>query len=228
MNRPNLFQIGSVITQFFEKILQLLLLSVLWIIFSIPVITMGPASTALYATLENCVKPDKGHVVSEFLIAFKENFYKSFWVGISMLAYAALAFANLYIAVNYLNTGTFLDGVYPYISFSFFVPLILVYAYVFPVVSLYKFSAKRYLITALILAVRFFPVTILILLLSVATIVVILYAPLSGLLLPGLFALIKSYFISFTIRRMMKRAKKFNVAILHQSEREQSTQDRRS
>lgn len=65
------------LSEIFNKILNLVLLTVYWLVLSLPVITLGASTTALYYTMQKVIKNDRGYVSGEFLRAWKENFKTS-------------------------------------------------------------------------------------------------------------------------------------------------------
>lgn len=52
-------------------------MSVLWIIFSIPIITIGASTTALLNTVDKVLLHDSGYIWREFWTCFKQNFKQS-------------------------------------------------------------------------------------------------------------------------------------------------------
>ena len=56
------------------KIVDAALLSLFWIVCSLPVFTLGPATAALYKTSVKCLRGDETKSWSMFFLTFKENF----------------------------------------------------------------------------------------------------------------------------------------------------------
>ena len=56
---------------------DLMALSVLWVVFSLPIFTMGAASTALYSAAYHHVRKGEDYLWNSFFSAFKENFKRS-------------------------------------------------------------------------------------------------------------------------------------------------------
>lgn len=65
------------LSEIFNKMLNLVLLTVYWLVLSLPIITLGAATTALYYTTQKVIKNDRGYVSGEFFKALKENFKTS-------------------------------------------------------------------------------------------------------------------------------------------------------
>lgn len=72
-----LFGIDSPLMGALMKIGDLLCLSVLWLVFSLPVFTIGASSAALYAAVHHCLRRSGAGVWKSFWNAFRENFKRS-------------------------------------------------------------------------------------------------------------------------------------------------------
>lgn len=75
---------------FLYRVFDLIYLSVLWTVSSIPIITIGAASTALYATVHRCILKEESHIWGTFWRAFRENWRRSTLVWLVALAMLAL------------------------------------------------------------------------------------------------------------------------------------------
>lgn len=80
-----LFELGNPVIQFIIKLFDCMVLSVLWLAFSLPVFTMGAASTALYATVYRYLRRGDGYLWKTFWTAFRENFKRSTLAWLPML-----------------------------------------------------------------------------------------------------------------------------------------------
>lgn len=72
-----LLDINNPIMRFLTNVFDLLALSILWAVFSLPVITMGAASAALYSAAYHHVRKGEDYLWNSFFSAFKENFKRS-------------------------------------------------------------------------------------------------------------------------------------------------------
>lgn len=59
------------------RIADFIILNVLWVICSIPIITIGASTTALYTVMLKIVKNEEGYIARDFFRAFRENFKQS-------------------------------------------------------------------------------------------------------------------------------------------------------
>ncbi|MGX8719685.1 MAG: YesL family protein [Eubacteriales bacterium] len=88
MNR--LFGMDSPLMVALMKIGDLLCLSVLWLVFSLPIFTIGASSTALYAAVFYCLRRNEAGVWKHFWKAFRENFKRSTLAWLIELAVLAV------------------------------------------------------------------------------------------------------------------------------------------
>ena len=79
-------------------ILALMLLNVCWILCSIPLFTIGAASSALYTVLIKMRDGEDTKVVRRYFAAFRENFKRGTAVWLGLLLAAAVCGLDLYFA----------------------------------------------------------------------------------------------------------------------------------
>lgn len=127
------------------------LLNTLWLIACIPIITIFPATTALYSVVRKWVTEgtDVG-AVQLFYISFKDNFKKSFVIGFLWFIAGSILFVDLFIVFQTEFTGKYF--VFVLLSFSTILYLF-TSIYVFFVMVQYELSIKNIIKNALILAV---------------------------------------------------------------------------
>lgn len=67
----------NVIVRALSKICDMVCLNVLWLVCSIPIITIGASTAALYTVMLKMVKNEEGYIFRGFFKAFKSNFRQS-------------------------------------------------------------------------------------------------------------------------------------------------------
>ncbi len=83
--------IGSMIGPALRVLAELMSLNLLWIVCSLPVVTIGPASTALCAVMLKVAQGEPVMTLKTFFEAFKRNFVQSLLLGLLGLAGLAVA-----------------------------------------------------------------------------------------------------------------------------------------
>lgn len=74
------------VIDFLNKLVDMIFISFLWIIFSIPVITIGASSAALYHTTQKSIDNDSGRLFSIFFKSFCENLKNQFKVQFMLIS----------------------------------------------------------------------------------------------------------------------------------------------
>lgn len=73
----NINWIDNPVMQAIGRAADFIILNILWILCSIPIVTIGASTTALYTVMLKLVKNEEGYIVKGFFKAFKENFRQS-------------------------------------------------------------------------------------------------------------------------------------------------------
>lgn len=101
----NLFDINGKAYHFMEKVTDGLIVSVLWSVFSLPIITAGAATTALYYTMYKVIQNNTGHIWKEFWRTFKGNFKQATILWIAFLLVIAFLGIDCYFAYILSDTN---------------------------------------------------------------------------------------------------------------------------
>ena len=139
-----LFNYDSPFWSFMSRLADLIILNLLWIVFCIPVVTIGASTTAMYRVTLNMVRGEGSGVVRMFWDAFRLN-----------LKQAVLIFLILLIPVLSGAVGQSM-----WLGLVFCCPsliLALVLAYVYPLLAQFDNSIKNTLKNACLLAIGSLP-----------------------------------------------------------------------
>lgn len=93
----SLFDIDSPLMNGLGKIFDCILLSLCWISLSLPIVTMGAASGALYRTVYRCIRNDEGNLLKGFWETFRKNLKSGILVWLPILAVYAFLIADAVI-----------------------------------------------------------------------------------------------------------------------------------
>ena len=180
---------------FMGKITDVACMSLLWLLTSLPVFTIGAATAAFYSFTLDAVGDNEGRVIGSYFSAFKANFKKATLLWLLQLALGALLAVNLYAAWNfYLAKGVIALG---FLSLSGCAALVAICCsvYIYPILAAYDFPVKKILTDSFVMATGNLHVTISVLVLFLLAGVGICY--LGGLFFfwIGLAIFFSSYFI---------------------------------
>ena len=105
------FSYDGPIMSFLSRVADILMLNVLTLIFSIPLITIGAATTAAHYTALK-MRREEGHVWSSFWKSFKENLGQSTGIWLIFVVYWLVSVMSYNIAVQMGGTvATLVQGV---------------------------------------------------------------------------------------------------------------------
>lgn len=84
-----LFSLDNPIMQGLNKIIDCLFLSILWLLFCIPIVTIGASTSALYYTANKVIRNNRGYVWQQFWKGFKSSFKQAtiLWVILGLIMY---------------------------------------------------------------------------------------------------------------------------------------------
>lgn len=74
--------LDSPILSFLSTVADFMILNIMFIICCAPIITIGPAFSALYTIMMREVRHENGYIFKPFLKAFKNNFKQSFLLSV--------------------------------------------------------------------------------------------------------------------------------------------------
>ena len=130
------FSVDSPLYKFMNRLMDVFKLNCMWLLCSLPIVTMGAATTAAYTITLKMVKDEEGYIAGPFWKEFKANLKKGSILGvIGMVAsYAVYLDFQLYHAAKHHNIMFLIIGVVGvYLIFMHMV-------YAFPLMARYENS----------------------------------------------------------------------------------------
>ena len=137
-----------------DRLSELVILGILWILCSLPVITIGPASAALYLTVRQSIRGSEGNAFRIFFLGFKANFKKG-WIVSAVYAVLLCGAAGMCVS----SAGQ------PYAVPAGVVGLLVLSSglYCFPIMARFDLSVPRYFQAAIFFSVHYLGKTLLLL-----------------------------------------------------------------
>lgn len=153
----NLLNEDNVIHIFLNKLGDIIVANLLFLVCCIPIITIGPALTALYHCMLRTVKGNNNGTTKTFFRAFKENFRQSLIVWLGLLAVGFILFLN----IRFLqNTASVVSKPLFYVSLGIAGLVIILALYIFPVIAAFANTTVSLLKNAYVFAFLHFPSTL--------------------------------------------------------------------
>ncbi len=166
------------------KIMTLIVVTLMWVILCLPVLTAGPATTAFYYTIQKNIKYNRGYAFQCFWDSFRENFKKSFLAGLLIIAIVAVLFFD-YGAIRVLQANGKIPEGFEFITY-FLGAVLFVYAiWLFAYIARFENTLGMLLRNAVILTVGNLPYSILIFIIMAVTALIIWLVPPAILIMPG-------------------------------------------
>ena len=100
----SLFHYDGYLNRILTKLMYIVALNLLFLICSIPVITVGASCTAMYTVLFRFVRNDEPDILKTFFKAFRENLKNASCIWAAMLAAAGTLAVNYY-ALYHMDGG---------------------------------------------------------------------------------------------------------------------------
>ncbi|CUH93397.1 YesL family protein [Herbinix luporum] len=171
----NLFNMDNPFFQALSKLCDMLFISIAYIFLCIPIITIGPATTALYYAVVKVIRRERGYIFREFFKSFRLNFKKGAIIGIVLtFVFIILGFDLVYawgLTEPDSSKGSLLMGVFIGITFlavSFSI-------YVFPILSRFDMTVKQLFKAASYMSMRHIPYTLLMILVNALVVVIVIF-----------------------------------------------------
>jgi uncharacterized membrane protein YesL len=138
---------------FMGKVTDVAVMSILWLITSLPLITVGASTAAFYSFTLDAIGDLEGNVFTCYFSAFRENFRKSTLLWLMQLAAFLFLSVNLYAAWRlYLAKGVIALGL---LSLALCGILIFIGTglYLYPILVSYDFPIKKVITDSFIMAI---------------------------------------------------------------------------
>jgi len=193
------FDMDGTVMGTLSKITDIIILSVIFLVFSLPIITIGASFTALYYTSVKCIRRGRSYLFKSFWKSFKENFGQATILWLILLIAGSILGLNIWFSGQIVsgNMGFILTCIYAMMAFT----ISIVTVYVFPLLSRFSMSKKKLISTAFYMAIKHLPYSILLVLIFTASLVASYIIPVLIFILPAAGTLL----FSLPMERVLKK-----------------------
>lgn len=181
-----LFSPENPIINALNDLTDLIILGILWLLCSLPVVTIGASATALSYTYHKHFKCKEGHVTRLFFHAFATNFKQATIVWLIMLAILALLGADYYFSRVALEQKPFLS-VPLVVTIAITIFIVMWSQYVFAYIARFEDTTRTVIKNTILIMLANFPWSFLLLFLFL---VAVLFFPLLLFFIPILYIVI--------------------------------------
>ena len=188
------FSVESPLYRFLSRFMDMLKLNFMWLLFSIPIVTIGAATVAAMSVALKMADDEEGYIGRSFVRAFRDNWKKGtvLWV---IAAYAVYLDFQFFIAIEGNPILFLIIGIVS----CFIIVLSLIYAY--PLTARYENTLIKTIQNSFEIARRYFGRTLLIVFLLVLEFLIFQFN--STMIFFGI--LIGPAFMIFTVAAFSKR-----------------------
>lgn len=160
----NLFNLDNPFVQFLARVGDLIIVNVLFLLCCLPVVTAGASIAAMHKVTQAMVLDEDNGIVKTFFRGFRENFKQATALWLMMLFFAAAMGCN-YMLISGFVAGTLATVLKGALVVAIGLVLVMA-AYMFPLMVRYTNTLRELATNALILAVVKLPRTVGLFLLS--------------------------------------------------------------
>lgn len=168
----NLFHYENPFIQFLVRVGDLMILNLLFILCSLPVVTLGASLTALHRVTQNMLFEQEEPLLKAFFRAFRQNFRQSTLAWLVELVVIVSLVCDVLLVMAYFDGGL---AKAMYILVAVLAILVVgVFSYLMPLIARYENGMRQQVNNAVVLAIIKLPKTVLLTLLNLLPVILLL------------------------------------------------------
>ena len=168
----NLFHYENPFIQFLVRVGDLMILNALFILCSLPVVTLGASLTALHRVTQNMLFEQEEPLIKSFFRAFRQNFKQSTLVWLAELVIIVSLACDVLLVMAYFDGGL---AKAMYILVAVLAILVAgVFSYLMPLIARYENGMRQQVNNAVVLAIIKLPKTIILVLMNLLPVILLL------------------------------------------------------
>lgn len=148
----SIFSFDNPVWNFIGKLADMVILTLLWALCSLPVVTLGASTTALYYVMLKLAEDKEGSICTSFFRAFRENLKRATLCWIIMLAIGLVLCGDLLICWQIRETTT--AKVLLIVFLVLAVVYMMVLTYFFPLLARCETDVKNLFLLAFLMPFR--------------------------------------------------------------------------
>lgn len=146
-----IFQWDNPVWIFLGKLTDMVILTVLWMVCCIPVVTVGASTSALYDVSLKLAKNQEGYLFSSFFRAFRKHWRKGTAVWLGCICAGVFLASDIWLYSRMESSA----GVVLLASAGMLAVIFLMtFVYLFPFLALYDMGVKRLIAAAFVTALK--------------------------------------------------------------------------
>lgn len=162
------FSVDSPLYRFLSKLLDVLKLNFLWILFSLPIVTVGASTAAAMSMALKMTDDEEGYIGKGFVQAFKENWKQGTMLGLI----TAVAFYAIYLDFQFFNALEGNPTIFLIIGIASVILAVSALIYTFPLIARYENTLFHTIQNSIDITRKYFGKTVLMVLVLVVEYVI--------------------------------------------------------
>lgn len=186
----------------FSKVGDFFCLSITWLVTCLLVVTIVPASIALYDSVAHCIRGTEESPVHRYFQTFKNELLKGILLSLFWLIIAVGLFFGFRVLWVMGKTNSLMATYALIYLFTMLIPLG-IFTWLIPVQSRFEHTFGSLHKAAALYCIVHLPSTLMLIFLFFSAVVLTLFFPVLGILLPGITVTIQSWFIERAFKKHM-------------------------
>lgn len=203
-----MFRSDNLFSRFMNTLFDVICIGILWILFSLPLLTSGAATTAAYYAMAKSVRFKTGYAHREFWRSFRLNLKQS--VPLSALQILAGGILTVDIWYVWNNESKWNNGLFMVLLLVLFI-LTGISIYSWPLLSRFEKNNSELIKTAVVLLFRYLPVTLLIIMVLTGFGILIYLMPWAVFLLPGTYLFLLTFPMEWIMKKLMPKVEEDSI-----------------
>lgn len=197
-----IFNLDNAFWRTISKAFDAVVLSFLYIIFCIPIVTIGASTTAFYYTLMKIAKDEEGYITKEFIKSFRQNFKQGTIIHIILSVIYAIIILDIFIMLRIANNT--IEFIILYIFLFLIMIVNMLTLYIYPLLAKFSNTTKNLLRFSFILCIKHLGWTVfMFIIIGLASVISLIVPPLV-LILPGIISLLNANIFNYIFERYIK------------------------
>lgn len=168
------FNMDNKFFAFMGRVGDLMILNILWLVCSLPLVTMGASTAALYYATLKMARNEDSYPARMFLHSLRQNLRQGICLTLIFFALGAILFVDIQVCLSMASQiGQLLTAVFFLLTCLFAITL----SYAFPVLAQFENSLKAILKNSLLMSICHLPYTVAVLALDLVPILLFFLSP---------------------------------------------------
>jgi uncharacterized membrane protein YesL len=189
------FSLDGAFNKYGGMVADMVLVSLMWLLFCLPIVTAGASTTALFYVTTRRISDREGYITTDFWTAFKNNFKKATIMWMIILVVLIILFMNILLMTN---EATSVEGFFGFVlpaQLVFLFVISIMSVYIYPLMARFDMGLIQVVKSAFYMSVRHFLTSVCCVCMVVGAVFMFFQFPPLLLVTPGLYAWLASYMI---------------------------------